>query len=304
MKDVSIIILTKNAGNDFQNTLEAIYAQKYAGEFEVVIVDSGSIDNTLEIAQNYPTKVHQISPDDFGHGKTRNFAASLASGNYLVFLTQDAVPANDRWLSTLLRNFNDDNVAGVYGRQIPRKDTKPMENFFLNIRYPVSRMVKSAGQGKVDMNAIFFSNANSAIRKDIWEKYPFDDNLIMSEDQEWSRRVILAGYKIAYDPEAAVYHSHNYSPKTVFQRYFDSGVSFNQFAGREYGLSHFVSEGLVYAKCEMKFLLANGYMKWLPYAVLYDLAKFFGVFLGKKEKHLPLGLKKRLSLHSYYWVNK
>lgn len=300
MNDASIIILTKNAGSDFQDTLEAIYAQKYRGKFEVIIVDSGSTDNTLQIAQNYPAKVHNIKPEEFGHGKTRNLAANLASGGYLAFLTQDAVPATDRWLSNLVRNLKDSKVAGVYGRQIPRRGTRPMESFFLNTRYPLSKVVKSAGQGKIDMNTIFFSNANSAIRKEIWEKYPFDDGLIMSEDQEWARKVLLAGYEIVYDPEAAVYHSHNYSIKTVFRRYFDSGVSLNQFAGKEYG--SFTSEGLAYTKNEMKFLITNGYMKWLPYAVLYDLAKFLGVSLGKKEKYLPLVVKRRLSLHSYYWI--
>lgn len=301
MNNTSIIILTKNAGSDFQDTLEAIYAQKFLGKFEVVVVDSGSTDNTLEIAQNYATKVHQIKTEDFGHGKTRNFAASLATGDYLVFLTQDAVPATDGWLSNLIRNFKDSNVAGVYGRQIPRKGTKPMESFFLNSRYSSDKVVKSSIQGKVDMDTIFFSNANSAIRKKIWEEYPFNSDLIMSEDWEWAKKVLLAGYKIVYDPEAAVYHSHNYSLKTVFQRYFDSGVSFSYFAGRECSLGNFTSEGLAYTKSEMKFLMTHGYMKWLPYAVLYDLAKFFGVSLGRKEKYLLLSVKRRLSLHSYYW---
>jgi len=301
MNDASIIIPTKNAGDGFQNTLEAIYAQKYPGEFEVIIVDSGSKDNTMKVAQNYPTKVHQIKPQEFGHGRTRNFGASLGHGDYLVFLTQDAVPATDKWLSALISNFEDSRIAGVYGRQVPEGSANPMESFFLNIRYPLSRMVRSAEQGKVDMNTIFFSNANSTIRKEMWEKYPFADNLIMSEDQEWARKVLLGGYKIAYEPGAAVYHSHNYNLKTVFQRYFDSGVSFSQFAGRECSLGRFICEGLVYTRSEMKFLISDGHVKWLPYALLYDMAKFFGVSLGKKEKHLPLSLKRRLSLHSYYW---
>lgn len=300
MKRISIVIPTKNAGSDFQDTLQAIYAQKYPGEFEVIIVDSGSMDGTLEIARNHPTKVYHIKPEDFGHGKTRNLAASLANGNYLVFLTQDAVPATDRWLSNLIRNFDDSKVTGVYGKQIPKKGTNPMECFFLSSRYSSDKVVKSSVQGKVDMDAIFFSNANSAIRKEIWEKYPFDDSLIMGEDQEWAKKVLLAGHEIVYDPEAAVYHSHNYSLKTVFQRYFDSGASLNQFASKEY--SRFTSEGLAYTRSEMRFLITDGYIRWLPYAVFYDLAKFLGVSLGKKEKHLPLGLKRRLSMHSYYWI--
>jgi len=300
MKDTSVIILTKNAGSDFQDSLESIFAQKYPGKYEVNIVDSGSTDNTLEIARNYPTRIHQIKPEDFGHGKTRNLDARLVASDYLVFLTQDAVPATDKWLTNLIRNFDDSRVAGVYGKQIPKKGTNPMECFFLSSRYSSDKVVKSSAQGKVDMDTIFFSNANSAIAKKIWEKYPFDDSLIMGEDQEWAKKVLLAGYEIVYDPEAAVYHSHNYSLKTVFQRYFDSGVSFNQFASKEY--SSFTTEGLAYTRSEMRFLITDGYIRWLPYAVFYDLAKLLGASLGKKERYLPLGLKKRLSLHSYYWI--
>jgi len=299
MKGASIIIPTKNAGSDFQDVLEAIYAQKYPGDLEVIIVDSGSTDNTLEIARNYPAKVHQIKPEDFGHGKTRNFAASLATGDYLIFLTQDAVPASEGWLSNLTRNFEDNKVAGVYGRQIPREGTNPMESFFLHTNFPLSRMVKSADHGIVAMNTIFFSNVSSAIRNEVFREYSFDENIIMSEDQEWAKKVLLAGYKIVYDPESSVYHSHNWDIKTLFQRYFDSGVSLSQFASKEFG--NFTSAGLALVASEIKFLMTNGYVRWLPREVVYDLTKFLALSLGKRERYLPLSLKKRLSMHSYHW---
>lgn len=299
--DVSIIILTKNAGAGFSGTLRAVYAQEYAEKFEVIIIDSGSTDETNKIAKGYPTKIVNIKPEDFGHGRTRNLGARLAEGNFLAFLTSDAIPATDKWLSNLTRNFQDPNVAGVYGRQIPKEDTKPMEYFFLSNKYPSYQMVKQAGEGKTNMDIIFFSDVNSAIRKEIWEKHPFDDNIIVSEDTEWAKRVLLNSYKIVYEPEAAVYHSHNFSLRTLFQKYFDCGVSFNQFASNEYATDKFIAEGLSYTWQEMRFLIGNGYVKWLPYAVLYDLAKFLGVSLGKQEKWLPLSLKKYLGSISYYW---
>lgn len=302
--DVSIIVPTKNAGDGFSETLRAVYGQEYAGELEVIIIDSGSTDETVNIAESHHSNMVNIKPEDFGHGKTRNLGAKQASGDCLVFLTQDAIPATDKWLSSLVRNLDDPNVAGVYGRQIPNKDTKPMEHFFLTNRYPSYRMVKQAREGAPDMDIIFFSDVNSAMRRRIWEKHPFDDNIIVSEDHEWAKRVLLHGYKIVYEPEAAVYHSHNFSLRTVFEKYFDFGVSASRFAADEYATDKFTAQGLAYVKQEMNFLIANGYAKWLPYAVLYDLAKFLGVSLGKRERWLPLPLKQHLSMSSHYWYRQ
>ncbi len=297
----SIIIPTKNAGGAFSETLKAVFSQEYSGGFEVIVVDSGSTDGTIDTAKNYPISVVTIKPDDFGHGKTRNLAAGLAKGRYLIFLTQDAIPSTTKWLSKLIGNFEEPTVAAVYGRQIPQKDTKPMEYFFLGSNYPSYRIVKQAEKGKTDINLIFFSDVNSAYRRELWEDQPFNEALIVSEESEFAKRMLVNGYKIVYEPEAPVYHSHNFSLRTVFQKYFDIGVSFSHFANDEYSIDKFTVQGLQYVCQEMKFLLGNGYVKWLPYAVLYDLAKFLGVMLGKKERWLPLRLKEYLSKHSYFW---
>ena len=299
--EASIIIPTKNGGTYLEKVLQMIYAQAYEHPFEVIVIDSGSTDDTLDIVNHYPARLVQIRPEDFGHGKTRNLGAELAEGKYLVFLTQDAVPASDRWLFNLVGNLKTPEVAGAYGRQIPRGDTNPVEQFFLNTKYPTYRMVKSAKQGKIDMNTIFFSSVNSAIKKEVFQQYPFSENLIMSEDQEWAKRVLLAGYEIVYDPEAAVYHSHTYSLKTVFRRYFDSGASLGQFASGEYSSIAFAGSGLNHVRDELKFLVGNRHLKWVPYAVLYDLSKFVGISLGKKHKYFPAAAKRRLSMHSDYW---
>lgn len=298
---VSIIIPTKNAGEGFAQTLEMIYAQNYGDGFEVIIIDSGSADQTLEIARRYLTKIYAIKPEEFGHGRTRNLGAKLAAGQYLVFTTGDAVPATEKWLANLIRNFADAEVAGVYGRQIPRQGINPMEYFFLTSKYPSQRAVKQALDGKTDIDTIFFSDVNSALRREIWEKYPFDDRAISGEDQIWSRQILKRGYKTIYDPEAAVYHSHDFGLKGVFQKYFDCGISYGWFAAEEYASGRFISQGLKYVKQELQFLIGNGHTKWLPYAILYDLAKFFGVSLGKNERYLPLSFKKLLSSNGYYW---
>ena len=300
--EVSIIIPTKNGGATLAKTLAMVYAQACPRPFEVIIIDSGSSDNTLDIVGRYTARLIQIQPEEFGHGKTRNLGARLAKGRLLVFITQDAVPTSDRWLENLVRHLEAPDVAGVYGRQIPREDTNPVEQFFLHSRYPVHRIVQSARQGQVNMDTIFFSNVNSAVKREILDQYPFIDNLIMSEDQEWGKRVLLNGYSIIYEPEAAVYHSHSFGPREVFKRYFDSGVSLVQFAHEEYSSWAFIRNGLNYVCQEMKFLVDNGQLLWIPYALLYDLSKFMGLSLGKRERFLAAALKRRLSMHAYHWA--
>ena len=300
--EVSIIIPTRNGVAHLLKTLAMVYGQSYPRPFEVIIIDSGSVDGTLDIARRYPARLVQIRPEDFGHGTTRNLGARLAEGRYLVFITQDAVPTSDRWLHNLVRHLEAPDVAGVYGRQIPREGTNPVERFFLYLRYPAHSIVQSARQGQIDLDTIFFSNVNSAVKREVLDQYPFLDDLIMSEDQEWAKRVLLNGYDVIYEPEAIVYHSHNFGPREVFKRYFDSGVSLGQFAHEEYSAHRFIRNGLNYVRQEMKFLVANGYLQWIPYALLYDLSKFMGLSLGKKERFLAAALKRRLSMHPYHWA--
>jgi rhamnosyltransferase len=102
--DASIILLTLNAGEKFRKVLKAVFNQTY-NNFEVIIIDSSSIDNTLEYAKRYPIEIFKIPRNDFGHGKTRNLGAKLARGRYLVYLTQDGIPANNNWLANLLVNL-------------------------------------------------------------------------------------------------------------------------------------------------------------------------------------------------------
>src|SRR5215469_7786030 len=116
MVQASILLLTKNEARNIGACLEAIYAQKDAGNFEVLVVDSGSSDQTVEIARQYPVRLENIDPEQFHHARTRNFAARLATGQYLVYLAADALPASDEWLSALLTNFADAEVGAVYGR--------------------------------------------------------------------------------------------------------------------------------------------------------------------------------------------
>ncbi len=134
--DTSIIILTKENGANFPRLLDRIYSQQYNNSYEVIVIDSGSTDGTLEAARQYPLKLAQIKPEEFHHGGTRNFGAEVAQGKYLVYITQDALPKNNDWLQKMTDNFADPQVAMVAGRQIPWESSKPPERFFYYYYYP------------------------------------------------------------------------------------------------------------------------------------------------------------------------
>ncbi len=142
MMETSILIPTKNGAEDLEACLAAIYTQKGTGPFEVIVIDSGSTDGTLEIAGRYPVRIEKIPPETFHHARTRNYAASLANGEFLVFLSQDAIPASDAWLRTTISNFNDQSVGATYGRQLPRHGSTLERQETLEAVYGRERVVK------------------------------------------------------------------------------------------------------------------------------------------------------------------
>jgi len=294
----SIIILTKNAGERFNLLLDRIFSQKFYGNYEVLIIDSGSEDETIEIAEKYNTRIFRIKPEEFHHSKTRNLGAELATGEYLVYITQDALPLNNEWLYYLTKHLKNENVAGVYGRQIAYEDAKPMEKFFYSYFYPKTMKVitctKLKNLAEFYISNVFISDVCSAMKKKVWEKIKFDENIIMAEDKKWAIDVLKAGYSLVYEPNAPVYHSHNYSIISIFKRRFDDGVAMKQICGNAKGG---VSIGLSYLRSEMKHLIKNNVV-WIPYALFYDFAKFMGLTLGKHYECIPNTLRKRMSKHS------
>lgn len=302
---ISVVIPTKDGGLDLVRCLEAIACQRLDEEVEVVVVDSGSSDGSAAQARRLGARVHEIQPTDFGHGRTRNLGARLARGDILVFTTQDAHAADDRWLATLVSPLRSGTaVAGVYGRQLPHGTARPPERYFLDFLYgPEPRIQSLADPDDLSFEVTLFSNVNSAIPRSVWEEQPFADDVVMSEDQEWSRRVLLAGMTIVYEPLAAVFHSHAYSVGAAFRRFFDSGASADRSYVSEAGSSRRALRGAAarYARGEVEWLWRTGRRRWIPYAVVYETAKFAGLQLGRRHRRLPRALKRRLSNMPAYW---
>lgn len=276
----SIIIPTKNGGERFERLLKAVFENRLAGGFEVIVIDSGSTDGTIGAAKKYPVRLYEILPKEFGHGKVRNYGARLSNGESIVFLSQDAIPASKDWLANLVNTFNDDNnVAGVYGRQLPDGDN-PMETFFLLNTYNDSYKVRSLSPDNLNpsLKEIFFSNVNSSIRRSFWEKFPFSEAINISEDQEWSKRVMLKGYKVAYQPEASVYHSHNYTISSIFKRNYQSGYSLKGLVKED--LVSGIKEVLSYISREMVYIKKSKGWTAVPYAFVYELFRHAGFAAG------------------------
>lgn len=299
--DLSIVILTKNGGDLFADVLSGLFACDGILETEILVIDSGSSDQTTQHAMAYPQiRIHSISATDFGHGKTRNLGARMTARPVIVYLVQDATPATADFLTRLATPLVDEGFAGVYGRQLPRPWTNKLEAIFLNSTYPDTREVRErVGQRPLGIRDIFFSNVCSAIRRDVWERIPFDETLIMSEDQLWAKQALLAGHRLLYEPGAAVFHSHNYGLSDVFKRNFDSGVSLVGIAEDKFA-AMVIYEARHLVRCAGRLLrLAD--LPWIPYLLAYEATRALAFTLGQRANLLPRSLRRRLSLHKYHW---
>jgi hypothetical protein len=223
---ISVVMPVKDGGSDLVRCLEAIAlpARRRRGRGRRRRL---RLDGRQPRACTRGGRACARDPtQEFDHGGTRNLGAELARGDVLVFTTQDAYAANERWLAALVAPLRGEGVAGVYGRQLPHVTARPPEQFFLDFLYgPRPRVQRLESADDLSFVSTLFSNVNSAIPRHVWEEHRFADDIVMSEDQEWSRRVLVAGMTILYEPRAAVFHSHRYTVAGAFRRFFDSGVS-------------------------------------------------------------------------------
>ncbi|WND03189.1 glycosyltransferase [Temperatibacter marinus] len=227
----SVVIPTYNAGPLFNEVLAKVVGQVAPWDFEICIVDSGSTDETLEIISAYPSiKLVQIPNEDFNHGGTRNFGASHTTGEFIAYITQDAMPATDDWLFNLVSGLERyPNAAGAFGRHIAYEACNPFtqveikKNFDLYAHLPVNLSAKTveklwhAKDQRWLLFLHFLSNNNSCLRRQMWETIPFRE-ISYGEDQAWAMDCITAGYEKVYVDKACVYHSHDYTPEQQYER--------------------------------------------------------------------------------------
>jgi rhamnosyltransferase len=198
----SIVIRAKNEERDIGDTLRRVCEQVGVGEFETIVVDSGSSDRTVEIARQFPVHLIQIPPTMFTYGRALNIGIEVARGDFVVCLSAHSLPASERWLANLLEGFRDPNVAAVYGRHLPRENATKLELFGMRLSGVMS------DRPRRQTRDMMFSNANGAFRRHLTLEHPFDEIIPGAEDLAWADWAVRQGWAVYYEPRAAVFHSH------------------------------------------------------------------------------------------------
>jgi rhamnosyltransferase len=269
---ITVVIPTRNAGPMFQRLLDGLQKQTLKPA-QIIVVDSESTDKTPEFARSRNCKVITTKISDFDHGTTRNLAMAEVSSEFVVFLTQDAIPADENMIAELIRPMQaDSNIAICYGRQLPRPDAWPLERFAREFNYPDESILKTKNDiERLGIKTFFCSNSCSAIRRSIFNKLGgFKNNVIVNEDMLFAAKAIFQDYSVYYSATARVCHSHSYSLRQTFKRYFNIGRFFadNKEILKHTGLKGYGGNML---KSGVKIFCENK-MPYYIAALLFELA--------------------------------
>jgi glycosyltransferase involved in cell wall biosynthesis len=236
----TVVIPTLNGGSLIKRCIESVLDQQTNFEYEVLVVDSSSNDGSIEeIAASPRVRTVRIDREEFGHGKTRNLGARLARGEFVAYLTQDAIPDNNFWLRNLVAPMLEDGkVAGVFGAHMAHSHHSPlvamdMESHFYEWIAKSHRLpICTNGRSEIMDHERFYSNNNSCLRRSVWESIPFPD-VKYGEDQVWADLILMAGYKKAFAPMSIVRHSHEYGFRETLLRANTEWHFFNLHFGKK-----------------------------------------------------------------------
>ncbi|MBU0593616.1 MAG: glycosyltransferase family 2 protein [Gammaproteobacteria bacterium] len=299
---VALCVPVLNPGNA-ANVLLGSVAQQECQPDEVLIVDSDSDDDSVELFRAAGAKVVVISRTEFDHGGTRQMAVEILPHiDIIVFMTQDAVLAGREDLKKLLACFKDENVGAAYGRQLPFSDAGEVEAHARFFNYPERSRIKGMSDiSELGIKTAFISNSFAAYRRSVLMAIGgFPRDLILGEDTYVAARLLLSGWKVAYCAEAQVYHSHDLTLGQEFRRYFDIGVFHGResWLRREFGQPH--GEGARFVKSEFNYLRVRNPIL-VPFALARNVIKLLAFRLGLMERYLPLWLKLNLGWSKAYW---
>jgi rhamnosyltransferase len=228
----SVVIRCFNEEKNINNLLKGI-SQQTIKDVEIVLVDSGSTDETLVIASRYPAKIVHINPEDFSFGRALNRGCEASTADFIVMASAHIFPVYKDWLEKLLSFFQDEKVGLVYGKQRGNDRTKYSEHQIFAHWFP--------DRSNVHQSHPFCNNANAAIRKSLWEQLPYDESLTGLEDLDWAKRAIEMRFKIAYSADAEIIHVHDETHAGILNRYRREAIALKQIIPEEkFSLRDFV----------------------------------------------------------------
>ncbi len=290
---VSVVIPTLNAERWLDKQLSCLLSQTV--DAEIIVIDSGSTDATSQISARYAPHVRllEIPNEDFDHGRTRDYGLRQSGGDFVLFLTQDALPTDAHYIEKLLEPLSNERVAGVFGRQIAWEDAPAFERLTRLFNYPeTGRVWSEADIPRYGVKSYFFSNSCSAIRRSAYEAVGgFDAPIITNEDMMLAAKLLHAGWSLAYAPEAAVWHSHVYTLPQVYKRNVQIGRVMEQYRER-LTRAEPTGEGLRMVRFVCGELLCAGKFGQIPAFLMRAAVRFMGYRAGKRlESNTKLNLK-------------
>lgn len=289
---VSVVIRTLNEQRYLKELLIGVSSQSAdLFEIEIVIVDSGSTDDTLKIAQKYNSRIAYINKEDFTFGRSLNIGCEFASGEYLVFVSGHCIPCDNMWIESLISPIHEGHVDYTYGRQLARDTTKFSEGQIFKKYFPEKSRVPQEG--------FFCNNANAAIRRSTWEAHKFNESLTGLEDMYLAKEILKLDKKIGYVANASVFHIHDESWKKVRIRYEREAIALQEILPElHFGLMDFLKCFVSGVKNDLnEALKEKRLIKEWKGILLFRLMQYFGAYRGNHEHRY---LSKQLKYKYFY----
>lgn len=302
---IDVIIPTYKPGKEFEKLIGRLQKQEYPIHKIIIINTRTDIFPEELDRSNYEIEITHIEPDQFDHGGTRNVGAGMSDADIVVYMTQDAIPVDEKLIGTFAKIFEENPDIGIaYGRQLPREECNIIERYTRRFNYPEKSLIKTKEDlPKLGIKTFFCSDVCAAYRRNyLLSAGGFEDPTIFNEDMIFAGKRIYAGDKVAYVAEAKVIHSHNYTGRQQFHRNFDLAVSQAQHPEVFEGVPS-EGEGIRMVKATAKYLVRNGY-PWKVFMLVYQSGcKYIGYFLGKRYEKLPMWLILKCTSSRKYWKN-
>lgn len=284
---VSIVIRCLNEEMHIGRLLSGI-AQQRGCDPDVILVDSGSSDATLSIARRFPVRILHIDPNDFSFGRSLNLGVASSAADVVVAASAHVYPQRDDWLASLVRPFEEPNVALVYGRQVGEVSSAFSEQMIFRRWFPA--------QSEANQRHPFCNNANAAVRRSVWESMPYDEELTGLEDMAWAKRALAAGHQISYVAEASVVHVHHQTWSQVVDRYRREAIAHRRIY-QEQRMSRSEAASLAIVNAFGDLVAARRERVMLEHArdiLAFRGAQFLGTYRGfRQEGTVSAELKRR-----------